>query len=71
MYRSTKIMAHIKNFYEGKYKRKINKTSLDCKNFLKHIKVPQLSETDNRIHNKPITQRASKQLWIDMMTCWI
>ena len=28
---------------------------LDFKNFLKHIKVPQLSEADNSIHNKPIT----------------
>ena len=47
-------MTHIKNFHEDKYKRQINKTSLDCKNFLKHIKVPQLSEADNSIHNKPI-----------------
>ena len=47
-------MTHIKNFHEDKYKRQINKTSSDCKNLLKHIKVPQLSEADNSIHNKPI-----------------
>ena len=51
----SKIMKHIKTYYETKYSRRCNCTEIECSTFLNNVKLPCISEDQALLCDKSIS----------------